>query len=68
LTDLQSGLVQSAFYLGYFVFAIPAAMFMRRRGYKAAVVSACYCMALAALLFYPAAQYAQYNYFLAPCS
>ena len=24
LTDLESGLVQSAFYLGYFLFAIPA--------------------------------------------
>ena len=29
LTDLQSGLVQSAFYMGYFVFAIPAATFKK---------------------------------------
>lgn len=39
LTDLlQAGLVQSAFYMGYFMFAMPAAMFMRRYSYKAAVV------------------------------
>src|SRR5712671_3739570 len=38
LSDFQSGLVQSAFYLGYFVFAIPAALFMRRFGYKGGIV------------------------------
>ena len=38
LNDLQSGLVQSAFYAGYFFLAMPAAFFMRRFGYKAAVV------------------------------
>src|SRR5580692_881456 len=32
LTDFQSGLVQSAFYLGYFLFALPAALFLRWRG------------------------------------
>ncbi len=30
LTDFESGLVQSAFYLGYFLLAIPAALLMRR--------------------------------------
>ena len=34
ITRLQAGLVQSAFYLGYFVFSIPAALVMRRFGYK----------------------------------
>src|ERR1700677_2605004 len=38
LTDFESGLVQSAFYLGYFIFAIPAALFMRRFGYKGGIV------------------------------
>jgi MFS family permease len=38
LNDWQSGLVQSAFYMGYFVLALPAAMVMRRFGYKSAVV------------------------------
>jgi len=38
LTDLQSGLVQSAFYLGYFLLAVPASLVMRRFGYKMAIV------------------------------
>src|SRR5690606_31297778 len=38
LGDFESGLVQSAFYVGYFVFAIPASVFMRRYGYRAAVI------------------------------
>ncbi|CBA14984.1 L-fucose:H+ symporter permease [Xanthomonas albilineans] len=64
LTDLQAGLVQSAFYLGYFVFAIPAAMFMRRYSYKAAVVLGLLLYATGALLFYPAAQVHTYGLFL----
>jgi len=64
LTDLQAGLVQSAFYLGYFVFAIPAAMFMRRFSYKAAVVLGLGLYAAGAFLFYPAAQEHTYGLFL----
>jgi FHS family L-fucose permease-like MFS transporter len=44
LNDWQSGLVQSAFYMGYFVLALPAGLVMRRYGYKSAAV-----MGLAAL-------------------
>ncbi|MCF5937406.1 glucose/galactose MFS transporter, partial [Xanthomonas perforans] len=51
LTDLQAGLVQSAFYMGYFVFAMPAAMFMRRYSYKAAVVLGLLLYACGAFLF-----------------
>ncbi|MCC4617817.1 L-fucose:H+ symporter permease [Xanthomonas campestris pv. asclepiadis] len=64
LTDLQAGLVQSAFYLGYFVFAMPAAMFMRRYSYKAAVVLGLLLYACGAFLFYPAAQVHTYWLFL----
>src|ERR1700738_5672078 len=38
ITRFQAGLVQSAFYLGYFVLALPAALLMRRFGYKAGFV------------------------------
>jgi len=65
LTDLQSGLVQSAFYFGYFCFSIPAAIFMQRLGYKAAVVAGLCLYGLGALLFYPASEAAEYNFFLA---
>jgi FHS family L-fucose permease-like MFS transporter len=55
LSDLKSGLVQSAFYTGYFVFAIPAAIYVKRFSYKAAVVTGLFLYALGAFLFYPAA-------------
>jgi FHS family L-fucose permease-like MFS transporter len=64
LTDLQSGLVQSAFYTGYFVFAIPASLFMRRFGYKAAVVCGLVLYAAGAFLFFPAADLHSYPFFL----
>ncbi len=64
LTDFQSGLVQSAFYMGYFLLALPAGFLMRRFGYKAAVVTGLLLFALGALLFYPAAEVRQYELFL----
>jgi FHS family L-fucose permease-like MFS transporter len=65
LSDFGSGLVQSAFYLGYFVFAIPAALFMQRFGYKAAVIFGLILYGAGALLFYPAGQIQSYGFFLA---
>ncbi len=64
LTDLQAGLVQSAFYMGYFMFAMPAAMFMRRYSYKAAAVLGLLLYACGAFVFYPAAQVHTYWLFL----
>jgi MFS transporter, FHS family, L-fucose permease len=64
LTDLQSGLVQSAFYLGYFLLALPASVLMRRYGYKRAVVVGLLLFGAGALLFYPAAEIRRYEWFL----
>src|SRR5438132_194313 len=64
LSDFQAGLVQSAFYMGYFLFALPAAGFMRLRGYKAAVVLGLALYACGAFLFWPAAQLHTYGLFL----
>lgn len=64
LGDLQSGLVQSAFYMGYFLLALPAAMFMRRFGYRAAVILGLALYGAGALLFFPAAQVRLYSAFL----
>jgi FHS family L-fucose permease-like MFS transporter len=64
LTDLQTGLVQSAFYGGYFLLAMPASLFMRRFGYKAAVVCGLGIFSFGAFLFYPAAEMHAYVYFL----
>jgi MFS transporter, FHS family, L-fucose permease len=64
LSDFQAGLVQSAFYLGYFFFAIPAGLFMRRFGYKGAVLAGLVLYAAGAFLFYPAAEAHHYGSFL----
>lgn len=64
LSDFASGWVQSAFYFGYFALAIPAAVAMKRFGYKAAVIVGLLLYALGAALFYPAAQAQEYRYFL----
>ena len=64
LSDLQAGLVQSAFYLGYFCLAIPAALFMRAYGYRAAVLLGLCFYGAGALLFWPAAGLQSYPFFL----
>ncbi|WP_329741422.1 L-fucose:H+ symporter permease [Dyella sp. A6] len=64
LTDFQSGLVQGAFYVGYFLVAIPAGMFMRRYGYKGAMLFGLLLYGVGALLFWPAAVMATYGMFL----
>jgi FHS family L-fucose permease-like MFS transporter len=64
INRFQAGLVQSAFYLGYFLFALPAALFMRRRGYKAGLVTGLMLFGLGTFLFWPAAIVARYSCFL----
>jgi len=64
LTDFQSVLVQSAFYIGYFLLALPASVVMRRFGYKTAVVIGLGLYAIGAFMFYPAAQLQTYGLFL----
>ena len=64
ITRLQAGLVQSAFYLGYFVFSIPAALVMRRFGYKTGLVSGLILYASGTFLFFPAASARSYPLFL----
>jgi FHS family L-fucose permease-like MFS transporter len=65
LTDFQTSFVQQAFYMGYFLLAVPAALVTRARGYKTAIVTGLVLYAAGALLFYPAAHYGEYLYFLA---
>lgn len=64
LSDFASGLVQSAFYLGYFCFAIPGAVIAERFGYKATVILGLLLFASGALLFLPAAAALSYGFFL----
>jgi FHS family L-fucose permease-like MFS transporter len=64
LTDLQSSLVDSASYLAYFILPIPAALFMKRHGYKGGILLGLVLFACGAFLFYPAAAVRSYVFFL----
>jgi FHS family L-fucose permease-like MFS transporter len=64
ITRFQAGLVQSAFYLGYFVLALPAALLMRKLGYKAGFVIGLLLFGAGTFLFWPAAIIGKYGFFL----
>jgi FHS family L-fucose permease-like MFS transporter len=64
LQRLQAGLVQSAFYIGYFSFSVPAAMMMQRRGYKFGLVAGLLLYGTGTFLFWPAAYVGSYYLFL----
>jgi MFS transporter, FHS family, L-fucose permease len=64
LSDFHTAFVQSAFYLGYFFLAIPAAIMVRRFSYKTTILVGLLLYMLGCLLFFPAAAYAQYRMFL----
>lgn len=65
MTRLQAGLVQFAFYLGYFFLALPAGFIMRRFGYKSGFLIGLSFFTLGAFLFWPAAVANSYAFFLA---
>src|SRR5579859_7590700 len=64
INRFQAGLVQSAFYLGYFLLAMPAGILIRQRGYKAGFLTGLACFALGCFLFWPAAITGSYAFFL----
>jgi FHS family L-fucose permease-like MFS transporter len=61
---MESALIDSAFYIGYFVMAIPAGIIMKRFGYKSGIVLGLILFAIGAFLFYPAAEVRVFNFFL----
>lgn len=64
LNRLEAGLIQSAFYMGYFLLAIPAGLLMRKFGYKAGLVTGLMLFGTGALLFWPAAIVGKFGMFL----
>jgi FHS family L-fucose permease-like MFS transporter len=64
LTDLQSSLIQVAFFGGYFLAAWPAGRLMDRIGYKRGILTGLIICAIGALLFVPAATLLWYPFFL----
>jgi FHS family L-fucose permease-like MFS transporter len=65
LTDLQSSLIQSAFFGGYFLAAMPAGRLMERIGYRKGILVGLSTCAFGAFLFIPAATVRLYAFFLA---
>ena len=64
LTDFQSSLIQTAFFGGYFLAALPAGWLMRRVGYKRGILVGLLICASGTLLFLPAATSREYGFFL----
>ena len=64
LNRLQAGLVQSAFYLGYFCMALPAALVMDKYNYKTGIIIGLLLFATGAFLFWPAAIVGKFGLFL----
>jgi MFS transporter, FHS family, L-fucose permease len=64
LNTLQSSLIDSAVYAGYFLMALPAGIIMQRLGYRAGIIIGLLLFATGSLLFVPAANTQQYAFFL----
>jgi MFS transporter, FHS family, L-fucose permease len=64
LNTLESSLVDSAVFIGYFVLALPAGMIMQRLGYRYGIIIGLLLFATGSFLFVPAANTQQYIFFL----
>lgn len=65
ISRFEAGLVQSAFYMGYFLLALPAGLLMKRHGYKSGFLTGLILFATGCFLFLPAANSEKYGFFLA---
>src|SRR5262252_3224552 len=64
LTDFRSSLIQTAFFGGYFLAALPAGWLMEKIGYKRGILVGLMTCATGAFLFIPAASIRLYGFFL----
>ena len=64
ISTAKAALVQLAFYGGYATMAIPAALFVRKYSYKKGILLGLTLYAFGALLFYPAAKFEVFGFFL----
>ena len=64
LSQFSAQLVQTANFFGYFCMAIPAALLMRKWGYKAGMVTGLLLFGAGMVLFWPAAVSGKYALFL----
>ncbi len=64
LNDFQSAFIDSAYWIGYFFVALPAAWVMRRWSYKTGIITGLLIAATGAVLFFPAAELRSFGLFL----
>ncbi len=65
LSRLQASFIQIAFYLAYFLFALPAGYVLKACGHQRALVVGLVLYGLGAVAFYPAAELGRFTPFLA---
>lgn len=64
ITKAHSAFIQATMYMGYFVMAIPAGLFITRYGYRKGVVLGLLLYGIGALLFIPGQHWLSFNFFL----
>ncbi|MBS5551302.1 MAG: sugar MFS transporter [Bacteroides sp.] len=64
ITKAHSALIQVTMYMGYFVMAIPAGLFINRYGYRRGVVFGLLLYGVGSLLFIPGQNLMSFNFFL----
>lgn len=64
ISTAKAAMVQFAFYGGYATMAIPAALIIKRYSYKLGIIIGLALYAVGALLFFPAAQFEIFGFFL----
>ena len=60
LNTFEASFTETAYWLAYFIFPIPIAMFMKRYSYKAGIIFGLILAAIGGLLFFPAAILKEY--------
>ncbi|MDR0543617.1 MAG: L-fucose:H+ symporter permease [Dysgonamonadaceae bacterium] len=65
LSAFQASLTEACYWIAYFVFPVPIAMYMKRYSYKTGIITGLLIAALGGFLFFPAAAMQQYWAYLA---
>lgn len=64
VSKARSAMLQAAYFGAYFLIALPAGAFMKKYGYKRGIITGLLLYALGALLFYPAAAFEDFEFFV----
>lgn len=64
ISNAKAALIQFAFYGGYATMALPAAIFVKKYTYKKGIMVGLILYAIGALMFYPAAKFEAFGFFL----